>query len=297
MRTLTLSLVLLLSCHWIHSPETKNGHPKLELLSVHQLEKTDTLNFDFSGIAQVENSIYVIADKPWNTFLYSISFDEKNWFVDSAREILSTERLDLEAIDYCDSTFYLANEFTGSINLLNPESNDLIKLPINFEKHNLKPETWRNAGWEGLTVDCDKQVMYLVKERQPRNIISVDMTNWKILEQFDIPQEDSNDFSDAKFQNGFLYLLERNGNYITKVDVLKKEVVEKYHYKHVASHPDGKLYANEKYGMAEALLLMENEIWIGLDNNGHPVSDYAIKTYLMEGNAPVILKFKRPKGF
>ncbi|WP_422360246.1 SdiA-regulated domain-containing protein [Reichenbachiella sp.] len=297
MRTLTLSLVLLLSCHWIYTPEIKNGYPKLELLSVHQLEKTDTLNFDFSGIAQVDNSIYVVADKPWNTFLYSISFDQKNWFVDSARDISSVERLDLEAIDYCQGAFYLANEFTGSINVLNPESNDLTNLPINFEDYNLKPGTWKNAGWEGLTIDCDKQIMYLVKERQPRNIISVDMNSWKILEQFDIPQQDSNDFSDAKFQNGFLYLLERNGNYITKVDVLKKEVVEKYHYKHIASHPDGKLYTNEKYGMAEALLLLDDEIWVGLDNNGHMASEHAKKTYQMKGNAPVILKFKRPKGF
>ncbi|WP_420582863.1 SdiA-regulated domain-containing protein [Reichenbachiella sp.] len=269
----------------------------LELLSVHQLEKSDTLNFDLSGIAQVYNSIYVVADKPWNTFLYSLSFDENKWNADSSREFSSTERLDLEAIDYCKGNFYLANEYTGSINLLKPESNDLIKLPINFEKYNLEPGTWKNAGWEGLTIDCDRQIMYLVKERQPRNIISVDMKNWKIIEQFDIPQQDSNDFSDAKFQNGYLYLLERNGNYITKVDVIKKEVIEKYHYQHVASHPNGKLYAREKYGMAEALLLFDKEIWIGLDNNGHEVSDHAKKTYQMKGNTPVILKFKRPEGF
>lgn len=297
MRTLTLSLVLLLSCHWTNRPKAKNGYPKLELLSVHQLEKSDTLNFDFSGITQVDSSIYVVADKPWNTFIYSITFNESIWYVDSARSLVTSERLDLEAIDYCDGAFYLANEFTGTVNVLPEGSKDLLKLPINFEVHQLNPETWRNAGWEGLAVDCENQIMYLVKERQPRNIISVDMNKWKILEQFDIPQEESNDFSDVKFQNGFLYLLERNGNYVTKVDVAKKEVIQKYHYKHIASHPNGKLYIDEKYGMAEALLLLDDEIWIGLDNNGHEVSDHAKKTYQMKGNSPVILKFKRPKGF
>ncbi|MEP3389621.1 MAG: SdiA-regulated domain-containing protein [Reichenbachiella sp.] len=297
MRILTFSLVLLLSCHWINTPKAKNGHPKLELLSVHQLEKNDTLNFDFSGITQVGNSIYAVADKPWNTYLYSIMFTENSWSVDSARKILSSERLDLEAIDHCDGNFYLANEFTGSINLLQSKSDNLVQLSINFEDYQLKPETWKNAGWEGLTIDCENQVMYLVKERQPRNIIRVDMKNWQILEQFDIPQHDSNDFSDVKFQNGFLYLLERNGNFVTKVDIKQKKVLQKYHYKHIASHPNGKLYAREKYGMAEALLLLNDEIWIGLDNNGHEVSDHAIKTYQMRGNSPVILKFKRPKDF
>jgi hypothetical protein len=49
--------------------------------------------------------------------------------------------------------------------------------------------------------------------------------------------------------------------------------------------------------MAEALLLTSDEIWIGLDNNGLPFSDYAQKTYGLTGNSPVIIRFKRPAGF
>ena len=139
--------------------------------------------------------------------------------------------------------------------------------------------------------------MYLTKERQPRDIISVDMNTWKIIDRFDIPQNESNDFSDAKYENGHLYILERNGNYISKINIDSKEVVEKYHYKHVASHPEGKLFEPSKYGMAEALLLLDDEIWIGLDNNGLFVSQFAKETYQLKGNEPIILKFKRPKGF
>lgn len=297
MRTLTLSLTLFLSCGWGNYQKDKNPHLELKLISVHQLIKSDTLNFDFSGIAQKGDSIFVVADKPWNTFLYTIRFDENGWYADSSRTISSTERFDLEAIDHCDDYFYLANEFTGSINQLAPGATELKPLPINFQDFQLTPNTWGNAGWEGLAIDCDNQIMYLTKERQPRDIITVDMKNWTILDQFDIPQTESNDFSDAKYENGHLYLLERNGNYITKIDASTKNVIQKFHYKNVASHPNGKLYEPEKYGMAEALLLLENEIWIGLDNNGLNASDHARNTYNMTGNAPSILKFERPKGF
>lgn len=296
MKTITLGLTLLLSCG-LGIFQNHNGSPELQLIAIHQLSKSDTLNFDFSGIVNLGEKIIAIADKPWNTFLYSISIDDKYWYADSAFTISSTERLDLEAIDYCDDKFYLANEYTGSISKIEPGSNQLSILPINFEENQLAPHTWKNAGWEGLAIDCPNQMMYIVKERQPRNIISVDMNTWTITDQFDIPQTESNDFSDTKYQNGHLYLLERNGNYITKLNLATKQVVQKYHYKHIASHPNGKLFEPEKYGMAEALLLLKDEIWIGLDNNGLEVSDHAKKTYGLSGNTPVILKFERPKGF
>ena len=296
MKTLTIGLTLLLSCGW-GAFQKDNTHAELKLISVHQLIKTDTLNFDFSGITLKDDTIYVVADKPWNTFLYTIRFDENGWYADSSRTISSTEKFDLEAIDHCDDYFYLANEYTGSINRLDPTENELKILPINFQDRQLAPNTWKNAGWEGLAIDCENKIMYLTKERQPRDIITVDMKSWKILDQFDIPQTESNDFSDAKFENGHLYLLERNGNFITKIHAATKQVVEKFHYKHIASHPNGKLYEPEKYGMAEALLLLENEIWIGLDNNGLEVSSHAKETFKMSGRSPVILKFERPKGF
>ncbi|UXX79595.1 SdiA-regulated domain-containing protein [Reichenbachiella carrageenanivorans] len=297
MRTLTLSLAILLSCRWFAASQDTSAYQELSFISIHQMAPMDSLNFDFSGIVSKGDSIFIVADKPWNTFLYSITFSEKKWIAHPYRQISSTEKLDLEAVDHCNGFFYLANEFRGSIYRLPTSTAEVQTLPINFKENNLAPSTWKNAGWEGLTIDCENQVMYLVKERQPRNIVVVDMNRWGILDQFDIPQTESNDFSDAKYLNGHLYLLERNGNYITKVNTKTKTVVEKYHYRHIASHPNGKLYAPEKYGMAEALLLTDNEIWIGLDNNGLEVTDHAKDTYQLTGHTPVIIKFKRPAGF
>lgn len=297
MRILILCLAIQLSCGLVNSQKKEFAYTALNLKSVHQLLFTDSLNFDFSGIVLVDDSVYVIADKPWNTFIYSIAFNNQGWYINHQQVITSHERFDLEAIDYSNGVFYLANEKTGSINRVLRGETEIKTLPINFDEKELNPHQWKNAGWEGLTVDAENKIMYLTKEREPRIIVTVDMKTWKIKELFDIPQTESNDFADAKFQNGYLYLLERNGNFVTKVNPYTKAVVSKYHYKHIASHPAGKLYEPEKYGMAEALLLTENEIWIGIDNNGLNVSSHAEKTYQMKANAPAILKFERPKGF
>ena len=44
-------------------------------------------------------------------------------------------------------------------------------------------------------------------------------------------------------------------------------------------------------------VILEDEIWIGLDNNYLEASEYAQKTYGLYGANPAIIKFKRPKGF
>jgi hypothetical protein len=110
-------------------------------------------------------------------------------------------------------------------------------------------------------------------------------------------EDSKGDISDLKFENGFLYVLERNDNLVVKLDANSLEVISKVSYKNTCSLREGKLYSNSKYGMAEALLLTSDEIWIGLDNNGLPFSDYAQKTYGLTGNSPVIIRFKRPAGF
>jgi hypothetical protein len=49
--------------------------------------------------------------------------------------------------------------------------------------------------------------------------------------------------------------------------------------------------------MAEAFILTPDEIWIGFDNNGDPVSEYGKSLGLKEGNETAIIIFKRPRGF
>ena len=302
-----LCLVILCGLYSACSKETPNqetheqaikeaqSYLPLTLISCHQMKTFDDRVFDCSGIAERNDSIFVIADKPWNTFIYQIDFEGKSWEVVNTIPIDTKERLDLEGIEVHNGSFYLSNESSGEI--LKMKDGNLTIEAIDFESINQKPSGWGNAGWEGLAIDTKNDILYLVKERQPRMIFVYDMKSKKFIDEFDIPQTECMDFADAKFLDGHLYILERNGNYVTKIKPETHAVVSKYHYRHVASHPDGKLYGPSKYGMAESLLITENEIWIGLDNNGKEVTEYALKTFELSGNAPLFLKFKRPPGF
>ncbi len=280
----------------ISCKEQKTSYQPLELIGLYQLDSLHGLKFDLSGIVKIQDSVYIIADKPWNKFLYQIAFGEKTFMVTKKVNLSLSEKLDLEGIDHCNGTTYMVNERQGiAYQFESPDS--ISEMKINFDSVNQNPKTWGNSGWEGVASDCQSGKVYLIKEREPRSIFVIDAQSNKIIDSFSVPEKESNDFSDAKFEKGHLYVIERNGNYLAKIDPESKEVVAKYHYRDVASHPNGKLYGPTEYGMGEALLLTEDEIWIGLDNNGLKVTDHAQSTYGMSGKSPVILKFRRPEGF
>lgn len=291
------SIVLLVTFWliWSCSAE-REEYPALEFIGLHQLDSLHGLKFDLSGIVEINDSIYVIADKPWNKFLYGIDLEDGSFHVTTKKNLKFKEKLDLEGIDYCSGMTYLVNERQGLVYRFS-DTSQMEVLEIDFDSFKMDPMNWGNAGWEGIAVDCGNNTLYLIKERDPRLIIKVDLTTLAIKDTFNIPETQSNDFSDAKFDNGYLYLIERNGNYITKIDPVEKEVIAKYQYRQITSHKNGKLYGPTEYGMGEALLFINDEIWVGLDNNGLKVTEHAMKTYGMSGKSPVILKFKRPEGF
>ncbi|MGL1886067.1 MAG: SdiA-regulated domain-containing protein [Reichenbachiella sp.] len=293
-QALTFTLVLFFNSY---SYGQSIKHSELELKELVQMTRMDDRQFDLSGIVEVDGKHYVIADKTWNHFIYEIAFTDTSFFVKNSIPITVDDKLDLEAIDYCAPNFYLSNECVGKHYQVSKEGGQLTSIDIDYSTNSHHPATWENAGWEGLAIDCENNIAYTLKERQPRIIFKIDLNTLEILDEFNIPETESNDFADAKFEKGFLYVLERNGNFITKIDIANKKVVDKVYYTHIASHPKGKLYSDEKYGMAEALLLKEDEIWIGLDNNDHEASQYGQDSFGIKGKGPVIIKFKRPKEF
>ncbi len=267
---------------------------ELEIISIHTLANYPD-RFDFSGIVKSETGYLAIADKIWNRYVYNIRIDSNHWYVTDSVQLGLANNTDLEGIDFCDqSGLYFIDEKFNRAYLYDGSG----RSEVIFNKGLLRGgHKWgTNSGLEGIAVDCERNVLYLAKERDPGFIVSYDMEDKAILDIFNLP-DSKGDVSDLKFENDFLYLLERNENYVTKINVKTKQVVEKVSYKDVCSHPDGKLYSHTKYGLAEALLLTEDEIWIGLDNNGLPFSSHARQAYQLVGNQPVLIKFKRPENF
>lgn len=291
-------LIIILSVSFYASC-AQTPYSELDFISLSQLKSKDSLRFDLSGITTKDGNYYVIADKEWNNYIYQINFTKQHWYISNKFEFDGSLELDIEAIEAIDvlgSAFILINEKDGKV-YKKKGADKIQEIKINYEKAGEKPDSWGNAGWEGLAIDPENDFLYLAKERQPRYILKVEVSSGEILDKFNIPETESNDFADSKFENGFLYLLERNGNYVTKVDAKTQKVIDKVSYKHICSMPEGKLYGPEKYGMAEALLMLKDEIWIGIDNNGKEVTPVAKKKFGMTGTAPAILKFKRPTGF
>jgi hypothetical protein len=273
-----------------------------ELIGIYQFKNENSKRFDLSGIVEHGEKIFVVADKSWNTFLYQINFSGNQFFITETIPLnfdargISSSRLDLEGVDFCSDTYFLINEATNDV--FRVYGNEVFLFDIQYEPFGENPSEWlKNAGYEGIALDCSQGIVFLAKERQPRFIYKISMQSGTILDKFNIPESESNDFSDLKFENGFLFLLERNGNYVSKVDPETHEVIGKVSYRHICSDVGGKLFEPSKYGMAEALLIRTDEIWVGLDNNGLKVSDLAREKYGITGNDPVIIRFKRPNGF
>ena len=259
---------------------------ELEFISISQLEIDPGHNLEPSGIISFRSRPHIISDEQTDKYLYQIKIECRNWSVVDSIDLQITDRIDLEAIDYCVDQIYILSESSGSL-LVSDLSGEINKIAIDFGDE--EPWNWGNAGWEGLAADCENNIIYLIKERQPRKILRVNLTTRKVEDKFNLPESESNDFSDAKFENGYLYLIERNGNYITKVNPISHEVIEKLSYRETCSHENGKLYEPYAYGMAEGLLLTKDEIWLALDNNNLNASKHAIKEFAISGNRPVIL--------
>ena len=291
--TFTFFLLLLFACPL----NAQNSYAELKLIDIKQLEESYKSRFDLSGIVKVLDKIYVVADKPYNNYIYEIKLNDNDWSIENTVEIGLLDQVDIEAIDHCNGNFYFTNEHGNIIYEMDSTHKIRVVKPY-YRGKNIDITSWKkNTGLESLAIDCKNSIIYAAKERQARFIYAVDLKYNNIISKFNIPETESSDFADMKYENGFIYLLERNGNYITKVDVKTEKVVAKVSYKNTCSNPEGKLYAPSKYGMAEALLLTENEIWIGLDNNGLTVSENATKKYGVKGAQPVILRFVRPAGF
>ena len=280
---------------WISFPCLGQVTPiqELEFVNIHVLTNYPH-EFDLSGIVKTGDKCYVINDKRWSKYAYEFRADDNIFYLVDSVDLGTDPKTDLESLDYCEEFGIFYTDENENIAYYSSTAGNS---QIFFRKDQLGPELdWGiNKGLEGLAVDCENKVVYMAKEREPRFIISYDLTTKEIT---DLNLQDSKgDISDLKYQEGYLYVLERNENIISKMDVETKEIVARVSYKSTCSHPDGKLYEGSKFGMAEALLLTPEYIWIGLDNNGLPFSKHAKATFGLSGNQPVIIGFKRPMDF
>ena len=277
--------------------------PRLKLkdnYSVKQLVSDDDRRFDLSGIVSVNGKILAIADKEWNDFIYQIDTTGSGFKISEFKNLCTNVSHDIEGVEYSNSAFYIIDEFGSEVYAIENGSCEMKLLNIPWKDYGVDRSDWGNKGFEGIAIDCKNNILYLAKEREDRRLFRIDLKTMKITEPFkrQLAEGGGNDISDLKFENGNLYLLERNLGQVTRIDCTTGEKLS-FSFKDSEFKNGQRMFSNSnpQFGMAEALLLTSDEIWIGYDNNGDPVSEYGKSIGLKEGNKAAILIFKRPKGF
>ncbi|MBN1251877.1 MAG: SdiA-regulated domain-containing protein [Bacteroidales bacterium] len=276
----------------------------LKLIKNNPYKQFKTLNdkrFDLSGITSNGKDIFIIADKEYNNKIYKIDTTTNNFRILSEIELCTTSKIDYEGIDFYNNHFYIIEEWENDIYKTEPTSCKLEKIDINWKSLNIDDSDWGNKGLEGIAIDCENDILYIAKERQPRRVFSINLKTNEISEPFkDIfyQNEEGYDISDMKFENKYLYILERSKALVTRLDIKTKET-KSVSFNTIVYNNGKRIYANKspQYGMGEALLLSKNQIWIGLDNNGDMVSEYGKSLGLEQNTKTVILIFERPDWF
>jgi hypothetical protein len=208
--------------------------------------------------------------------------------------------MDLEGIvSDAEGGFYLCDERNSGVRYAHPVKEIFDVLPLKWpDSENMNH--WKNRGLEGIALDVKTNRLFLAKERQPQKLFEVDADGFQVQQiAQQITEASQFDISDLFYENGFLYLLNRAGFRILKMDLETSDVTDTLDYRRVMFHNQTLMYAGARYAMAEALIFNEQEIWIGLDNNAEPVNsdNKWMKMYNFEGTNPVIVVIERPEGF
>lgn len=329
--SLLLALTLAVSTPVLATEPSDDVRPELELKRLLFAKSAHEL----SGLAATQpgsTDLLTVADEAEDHFIYRIKYSDggkryrleptidltklKGYDVyvkslkDETRVAEKDRRLDFEGLAVCGTTIYAINERVRQVLVIDKTS--LTRAPINFSGYEDLFAGEANAGFEGIAADCESGLLFVAKEREPRRIFTIEIKTWTLIGDYDVTQSErsgqkvinpwtgnglltlSPDFADLTFDGGFLYALERNTYEIAKIDPKAFTVVARVSY---LKAEKGLYETGEPFGIAEGLSLTKDEIVIGLDHNGSPISGTAAKRTGIKGDFGSILVFKRPAGF
>lgn len=314
---------LLVTSIWLPTAQAQAPQrPELELLQV----SFERGSHELSGAALLGDKLVFVSDEPTDKYLletaYTTLFTDTN-ASGGARFSLKRgldlsqlpgfdqRRIDLEGLAYCPDRLYIANEGPREVLQLDLRARKLSQLALNFDREALSAGGI-NAGIEGIAVDCQEQLLFVAKERDPRMLLVFSLKDGQLLRQGNPPASDRDgqkvinpmtgngllsigpDFADLVFDQGYLYALERNTYEIVKVDPKSFAALARVSY---LQHEKSLYDTGEPFGTAEVLLMTAQEILIAFDNNGSPLSSVALQKYGISGPHGAVMRFKRPQGF
>jgi len=300
-------LILLMSL--ISKSYSQNMNPEtLKIKSIHQLRfendamyKTYGNRFEMSGIARFEDKILCISDDLYEIF----ELDTTAWTLRPSNLLKPKNAdMDFEAIFADDSRIFLAAE-SGFDCIYVIKRNGTLKKIISLPE--ILPEFDKsNTGMEAA--DFDGKTFYFANEGEKNSENVIANGSVFAMDEHKKPKKlfDSEyDITDLKYSKlhdkEMLYILGRNESQILRYNLENGEIIIKT-YKFLEKKEDMQAVfdSGKSFGMGEALLISETEIWVGFDNgksnllNNNEILNQYLKTKNTEHPAmPILVIFER----
>jgi hypothetical protein len=275
----------------------------LELVSCAFIDPPGQERFDFSGLERAPGKgFYLLDDNRDGIYFFSGQIRDTVQVEEVAdlSGLLGTEKgdLDLESIrSNGEGKFVLAHEKENRIILWDPA-----KKQADFVAPR-SVQTLFDLGFtptHGLEAVCwaDEDVL-MIKETRPVLLVRVSLPDGIVEEVTHIrAPEEIADVTDCLYIDPTLYLLYRSGWQILLAERDRDEYVVRsiWDFSRIKRDPRFDYFIpdpvtrvhREDWGVAEALAMDDDYVYIGLDNNGEP-----LRSYEGERRATVIV-FKRP---
>ncbi len=257
--------------------------------------------FELSSLTRHRGEIVCVSDDIPSVF----KIDTNNWVIKSTDLLTIGEAdMDFEAIFSDSKNLYLAAE-TGYDALYKITKNGKLKkiisvsefLPV-FDKTNSGVEAadidrkifyFADEGTKGSSNYIENGAVYQYRNKSAYKLVETtgDITDLKLIKKNDTT---------------FIYILGRNNSEIIRYNINTKQV-ERKSYQYIEKSPkyaQALFDTGKPYGMGEALLVTENEIWVGFDNGNERLrtDNQILNKYLKNKNSefpamPIILIFER----
>ena len=300
--------------------------PELKLLSEHAVDGMRGGNL--SGLAQCGKELWTVSDRDddqiyrldtranvWRAQAVGIGVPEVPdsglpWGLRSrtwAASFVRGGNLDFEGIT-CDraGNRYVVSESHAAVLQIPPTGpTSWLKIsPLMAREARARGMLLRfNALFEGLAINPEGDQLWLAAERENRGLLLIkrkqsvwDCDGGCVLlseagnemqpAQFPHARAMPRDFADLSLFNGKLFTLERNAFEVCRRDALTAKVERCWSFAEEALQ-ENRRYPQD-YGLAEALVVEADGVWIGIDNNNGARADGEVR--------PVVWRFAAPEG-
>lgn len=317
-----------LACALLLTSMTVSGEPtpQLRLLSEHAVDGMRGGNL--SGLAQCGKELWTVSDRDddqiyrldtranvWRAEAVGIGVPEVPdsglpWGLRSrtwAASFVRGGNLDFEGIT-CDraGNRYVVSESHSAVLQIPPTGpTSWLKIsPLMVREARARGMLLRfNALFEGLAINPEGDQLWLAAERESRGLLLIkrrqsvwDCDGGCVLlseagkemqpAQFPNARAMSRDFADLSLFNGKLFTLERKAFEICRRDALTAKVERCWSFAEEALQ-ENRRYP-QGYGLAEALVVDADGVWIGIDNNNGARADGEVR--------PMVWRFAAPEG-